>query len=165
MFVWNEHTQRLFLPARLYWQKEPGSYQYSGAWQGSLVLDLDLDDGITKLANLSQITPEDVRAHREKTCEPYTKMTDPEPVCRILLNGEEVCTTPSESRSREYIPEYCYVDVSDEEFFAQQMWNFSTKFVQRNLYLDSSIYTISQHGIHAYDMDEEYADISSVEFE
>lgn len=160
MFTWDASKKLLYLPALLFTSAKDAqdTYRHSNAWQGTLVIGVDTASGIKEKARITHLEAKDLEAKRTKDCAQYTQKT--EKTCHALIGGGEYCT---DGRSG-YVPQYCYANSPIGEFFANQIWTMSTSFIQRNLFLDNWIYTISNDRVQANDIGNGYGTIGSIKF-
>lgn len=80
----------------------------------------------------------------KKSCDEVFK-TLKEPVCRKLLNGKTYCES-----GYQYVPQYCYAGATVDSYFAQNMWNYSTSFIERAVYIGENYYTLSDARMSAW---------------
>jgi hypothetical protein len=80
----------------------------------------------------------------KKSCDDVFK-TLKQPVCRKLLNGTSYCES-----NYQYVPQYCYAGATVDSYFAENMWNYSTSFIERAVYIGENYYTLSDARISAW---------------
>lgn len=148
LFVWNAAKRLLFLPATLTESaNDPANpYRSKDAFQGTVVVKVT-EDGISEVARLSHVDRTGVAKARAEECAQYSGTQTSAPKCEKLVGGGEYC--PS---NVSYVPPYCYESATDGEYFANHLWNHQKEFVLRNLYLDDTLYTISNAKMVGHDM-------------
>ncbi len=159
LFTWYAKKNLLFMPVTLMTSAndKTNTYRNSDAWQWSIALSIDPTGGIKEQSRITHIDRSGLDVQRTEDCKQYS-ITDSKPMCYKLIWGGEYCAS-----SVSYVPTYCYTDSSVNEYFASQMWNFSNDFIVRNLFLDNTLFTVSNNKIQANDIGSGYAKISSVE--
>lgn len=159
LFVWNAARHLLFVPATLMTNandpKEP--YRNKDAWQGTIALKIEVNTGIREETRITHIDRSGLESARNEECKKYANI-DGVPACRKLIGGGEYCP-PVQT----YVPPYCYADSTTGEYFASQIWNYSNDFILRNLYLGSSLATISNNRLQLNGIENGYGKSGSVE--
>ncbi|MFZ3233063.1 MAG: beta-propeller domain-containing protein [Patescibacteria group bacterium] len=155
LFTWNAAKHLLLLPTTVMESAGDANdpYRSKDAFQGTLAISIN-ESGIKEEARLTHIVKGDVAAERAKECAQYAKPTTT-PKCEKILGGGEYC--PS---SYNYVPPYCYESATDNEYFANHLWNYQKSFVLRNIYLDDTLYTLSNEKMVGHDMAHGYSTLS-----
>jgi hypothetical protein len=137
------------MPAQLLDQNQT-TYQYTSAWQGLLAVGIDAGSGISERAKITHIDMENIAKERREECAKYTVPTSTTEKCYThIVTGEKICVKPSEDPAYSKIPAYCFAEMDDSSYLANQIWNFYTDFVQRGLYIGDTLYTLSPSTIQA----------------
>jgi inhibitor of cysteine peptidase len=159
LFVWNAAEKTLLMPVTLFTSANDANnpYRHSDAFQGSVAIKIDKDSWIKELARVSHIDKTGLEEKRKQDCAQYVVKAKPQ--CQILLNGQEYCPP-----ANDYVPEYCYASSTAWEYFANQIWQYSSDFIIRNLYLNNFWYTFSNSKIQANDTLDSYKEVSEISF-
>lgn len=96
---------------------------------------------------------------RDVECANYSAKQSVEQCYTLRTTGEKVCTRPSEINP---IPLYCYNESDDSAYLANQMWNFSSDFVQRGLFIGDTLFTVSAHHIQSNSYGNGYGVLKSI---
>lgn len=125
------------------------SYRSQSAYQGLVGISI-LPQSISEKFRVTNISldPKLEKIWRDE-CAGYTAKNTNKPVCRKLLDGSEYCDNSS---SYQYIPPYCFEGSTVETYFASQMWNYSSDFVTRALYIGDTFYSIAENGIKSWNI-------------
>lgn len=152
LFVWQKSKNTLYLPAQLNTSvSAENPYSYSDVFQGLVSIKIDAaatGAKIKEIGRASHIEWDDaaLTKKRDEECKAYAPK--PQPVCRKLVTGEEVCGVPSSSN---YVPEYCYADAGLGAYKANFIWNQSESFIDRVMYSGDRTFTFSRFEIRSYD--------------
>jgi len=144
MFIWNASRNMLLLPVSLYYTDEDDLYTRKDFFQGLIAMTIDRDMGIKEKAKITHIDTTGLEEQRQKDCERYMP-SDGDEECRELIDGTIYCP-PKEYY---YVPEYCYKDSPIGAYLASMSWKFNQYFVKRALYIEDSVYSISDREIKA----------------
>ncbi len=121
------------------------SYRSSSAYQGVVGVSI-LPSGITEKFRVTHIVPPANLATLWKAdCAQYTSTKTP--VCRKLLDGSDYCESSSS-----YVPPYCFAGSTVETYFANQIWNYSSDFINRAVYIGDDLYTLGTSQIRRWNI-------------
>lgn len=157
VFVWNDKTKTLFLPATLFtnaWDKTD-SYRNSDVYQGSIAVKIDSTSWIKELSKVTHIDTAWIEEKRNKACLKYSVKETPK--CQTIIGWWEYCPP-----ANNYIPTYCYESSPIWEYLANQIWNYNNSFIVRNLFLDNLWVTVSNDKIQANDLNNNYKKLYEV---
>jgi inhibitor of cysteine peptidase len=146
-FVYYKEKNLLLLPATLMTSaKDPeNTYRSSKAFQWVIGISI-VPNSITEKFRLSHMPSSSTLTDAwKKECAEYSGSNGGK--CVTLLDGSSYC--PSSSR---YVPSYCYATSTVDEYFANQLWNYSSDFVNRVLYIGDTTYTLAENGIKAWSL-------------
>jgi len=120
-------------------------------FQGVVALKIDAAASGAKIRETGRVTHIEwddaaLTKKRDEECKAYAPK--PQPVCRKLVTGEEVCGTSSTGT---YVPEYCYADVGLGAYKANGIWNQNDNFIDRVMYSGDRTFTFSRFQIRSYD--------------
>ena len=90
----------------------------------------------------------------------YLRSETTTPKCEKVIWWWEYCPTYNN-----YVPPYCYASSTTWEYLANMIWNYSSSYVIRNLYMDNYWYTISKDKIQANDIKNWYSKIKEAKME
>ncbi len=89
-------------------------------------------------------------AEKRKTeCAQYTTTVTEEKCYTHIVTGEKICLKPQNNPENQNIPAYCFAELDDSSYLANNIWNLYTSFIQRGLYIGNSLYTVSPSAIQA----------------
>lgn len=146
--VWDAYKHILLIPAQLMDQNQT-TYQYNYAWQWLLAIKVDKNSGISQEAKISHIDMTGIAEKRKEECSKYALPVSGEKCYTHIVTGEKICLKPQDNPENQNIPTYCYAEFDDSSYLANTIWNFYGSFVQRGLYIDNSLYTVSPETIQA----------------
>ncbi len=145
MFVWNAAKKILLLPASL--SERNKNYELTDYYNGIFALGINAETWIELLWKNTHINISELEQTREKECSAYSAVSS-EPVCRELLNGEVVCSSPT---IEQYVPNYCYKDSTIWLYIWDKQWQFQSSQIKRALYIWDKVYWISDSVLWVYD--------------
>lgn len=140
--IWDVAKKRLLLPVQLMDQNQV-SYQYTYAWQWLLALGIDTNKGITEDAKITHIDMTGIAEKRKADCAQYSAPITEEKCYTHIVTGEKICLKPENNPENQKIPIYCYAEYDDSSYLANNIWNLSSSFVQRGLFIGDALYTVS----------------------
>ncbi len=151
LFVWHASKNLLFIPATLYINAlDPDNlYRNKDAFQWTITVKIDKDSWIKEQKRITHIDISWLEQKRIEECKKYSSSI--KPTCKKLIDWSEYCPPVSS-----YVPEYCYENSPIWEYFANQIWNFNSSFIIRNLYLDNTLFTVSNEKIQSHDINNNY---------
>ncbi len=115
-----------------------------------------LPSGITEKFRVTHIVkPSNLEALWKADCAQYTGNKNALS-CRKLLDGSEYCDGASS-----YVPQYCYAGSTADAYFANQIWNYSSDFINRALYIGNDLYTLGTSAIKRWNIDTPTAPLTS----
>lgn len=152
MFQWNSETWDLFLPATLKETDPEDMYRSIDYFQGLISLNVNKDNWIEENYRITHINTENLEEERVAECEEYVAPVEEE--CYTLIWWGEFC----QNTKHVYVPKYCYEKSPIWEYLSSKSWNYSTSFINRAIWINDNIYTISDKQIQK-------SDISTGEFE
>lgn len=79
--------------------------------------------------------------------------------CVTLLDGSSYC--PSSSR---YVPQYCYSTATVDEYLVNQLWNYSSDFINRTLYVGDTVYTLAENGVKSWTLSSPFSQKNSLQY-
>lgn len=144
-FVWYKEKNLLLLPATLMTSaKDPNdTYRSSKAFQGVVGISI-APNTITEKFRLTHLPSSSTLMDAwKKDCAQYTGNGANK--CVTLLDGSSYCPG-----SYNYVPPYCYSTSSVDEYFANQLWNYSSDFANRVLYIGETVYTLAENGVKSW---------------
>ncbi len=147
-FVYYKEKSLLLLPATLMTSAKDlnNSYRSSKAFQGVVAISI-IPNNITERFRLSHMPSSSILADAwKKDCAQYSVKAIPT-TCVTLIDGSSYCPG-----SNQYIPTYCYASSSVDEYFANQLWNYSSDFINRALYVGDTAYTLAEGGIKSWSL-------------
>ena len=147
-FVWDDVRHVVLFPAQLM-DQDPTNYQFTSAWQGLLAVKIDTQSGIHEEARITHIDMTGLADKRKADCAQYKPVTTETKCYTLISTGEKVCVKPQDNPVNPTIPLYCYAEFDDSSYLANQIWNFSSSFVQRGLFIGNTVYTLSPSLIQA----------------
>lgn len=149
MFVWNAERNMLLLPVREQLNMTENSYQAKKIFSGTISIDVD-PEGIEENYRISHVDTSIVEQDRIAECSKYGKKEEEEAVCKEVIGGGMSCSTSS---TVQYVPKYCYADASLDEYYAAKQWNYPGYIVKRNIWIDDTLYTISDKKMQKSDLE------------
>jgi hypothetical protein len=159
--VWDPIKHILLLPAQLLDQNQV-TYQSSYAWQGLLAMKIDTS-GISEAGRVTHIDMTGIAEKRKQECAQYTTTITEDKCYTHITTGEKICVKPSDNPNNQTIPVYCFAENDDSSYLANQIWNYSSFFVQRGLFIGDTLYTASPAYIQANVYGGNYSFIKKVE--
>lgn len=93
----------------------------------------------------------------KEECAQYS--TKSQPTCRKLIDGSEYCGS-----SYSYVPPYCYAGSTVETYFASQMWNYQSDFIQRVLYTGDVFYSVADGSVKSWSFSDTRNPKASLDF-
>lgn len=147
MFMWKSNDNKLFLPVTLYSNSKDDLYRYTDFFQWLVTLTIDNINGIKEDFKLTHLDTSKAESERNEECSKYSKKTT-EKKCVQLIWWWEYC----ENAQYRYVPKYCYEDSSVWEYVASKNWEYRNSFIKRVLWIDNSIYSISDDKISSTDI-------------
>jgi inhibitor of cysteine peptidase len=146
LFTWYKEKNLLFLPATIISGYQDSSKQtIHTSWFQWLLWVSITPQGISEKFRVTHINRDATLASDwKKSCDDVFK-TLKQPVCRKLLNGTSYCES-----NYQYVPQYCYAGATVDSYFAENMWNYSTSFIERAVYIGENYYTLSDARISAW---------------
>jgi inhibitor of cysteine peptidase len=145
--VWDATNKNLLLPVQLLDQNIT-TYENLTAWQWLMVVGIDKNAGIAEKARISHIDMTGIAEKRKKACAAYGSVSHEKKCFTHVTTGEKTCLDPSEV-SGQKIPLYCFSEYDDTSFIATNFWEYSNSFIQRGVYINKSLYTVSPSFIQA----------------
>lgn len=142
MIVWDADKKLLTIPAQLMNQNTV-TWQSTYAWQWALVVSIDANKGISETGRITHIDTSSIAEQRKKACEQYTTVTTETKCYTLITTGEKVCIEPENNPENSTIPSYCFSEYDDSSYLASTIWNYYPFFIQRVVYIGSSLYTFS----------------------
>ncbi len=123
VFVWYKEKHLLLLPVTLMTSagNKENSYLSKSAFQGMVGLSIVPGSIIEKFRITHLSTPQTIHDAWKKDCAQYD---------------------PINTDYQSYIPEYCKSDATVDMYMANNIWNYSTHFISRVLYVGENLYTI-----------------------
>lgn len=79
--------------------------------------------------------------------------------CVTLLDGSSYCPG-----SYNYVPPYCYATSTVDEYLANQLWNYSSDFINRVLYIGDTAYTLAENGVKSWSITSPSAPKSTLQY-
>lgn len=140
MFMWKANEKTLLLPVTLKQSSLDDQYRSIDFFQWLVSLKIDKDTGIAEQYKITHLDMRSIEEERKIECEKYTPKEEKE-VCVELIGGGQYCTDPNKTSA--YVPKYCYADSPIWEYLAAQSWNYSKYFIKRALWVDNTVYTLS----------------------
>jgi hypothetical protein len=150
MFVWSAQKNLLFLPATLFTNAhdKDNAYRNKDVFQGLVSLQIT-PSGIQEKGRITHIDTKGIEEARLKECAQYSTTT--KSACVKIIGGGEYCPPAST-----YVPTYCYADSTTGEYLANMIWNYSTAFIKRSVYIGNNLYTISDSEMRSSAIDNGY---------
>ncbi len=133
------------------------TYRSQSAFQWVVGVSI-LPGGITEKFRVSHIAPPNLDAEWKKSCEPYMGKSSSSS-CRKLLDGSDYCES-----SNYYVPPYCFAGSTVDTYFANQIWNYSTDFINRALYIGDEFYTIGTSQIRRWKFADTKSALATLKF-
>lgn len=146
--VWDDARKTLLLPVQLM-DQNMNTYQFTSAWQWLLTLKIDKNVGITQAAKITHIDMSGIAQKRKDECAKYAPTITEEKCYTHIVTGEKICVKPQDNPENQSIPLYCYTEYDDSSYLANRIWELYPDFIQRGLYIDNSLYTVSPNSIQA----------------
>lgn len=117
-----------------------------------------LPSGITEKFRVTHIVkPSILDAQWKADCAQYTGSKAP--VCRKLLDGSDYCEASSS-----YVPPYCFAGSTVDTYFANQIWNYSSDFITRAVYIGDDLYTLGTSQIRRWNLGNTATSLSTLKF-
>lgn len=144
MFVWNQDRNTLLLPATLY--EKDDSWNTLDYYNGLFAIEIDAVSGIQVINKTTHIDLSGLEEKREKECSTF--VSNSQPVCKELLNGELFCENENNNI---FVPNYCFKDASIWSYVGDKSWEFNTENIKRALYIGDTVYALSDKQISSHD--------------
>ncbi|MBC7498696.1 beta-propeller domain-containing protein [Candidatus Gracilibacteria bacterium] len=144
-FVWYREKNLLLLPVTLMTSAndKTNTYLSKAAFQGLVGIQITPDQIAEKFRITHISPPANLATIWQKECEQY----------KINKTGYE-----------QYIPDYCKIGATLDMYLANTIWNYSSDFISRVLYVGESLYTIGTSRIQMQSFATPHTQIATQKF-
>lgn len=157
-FVWYKEKNLLLLPGYVSTTAHDplDPYRIKSIYQWLFAISITPNNIKEQFRVTHIVRPSNLEAEWRTNCAGFSSQT-PKQTCHTLIDGTQYC-----QNEYRYVPQYCYAWSTVDTYFASNLWDYQTYFVNRALYRWDILYTLAESGISSWSLSHSWSPVWSL---